>query len=138
MLTGVTVVETKHGNPGEKRSLPAGIKVQIIPATNLPADSEIKFWAHPLKEHPWSESLAMWAINVGVGLRETDVKFRQSVITDVRHPYYEMGDKFGALQEAVDNDPTMRVDDKLNGILAGIRTYMDSLHTHLEENYIWD
>ncbi|KKM76665.1 hypothetical protein LCGC14_1377890 [marine sediment metagenome] len=73
MLTGVTQTDTRHGNPCEFRELPAGILVKLIPATNLPPDSAIKFWAHPLPDNPWPTDTAAWAESVGVGLEADDV-----------------------------------------------------------------
>ncbi len=58
--------------------------------------------------------------------------------TNVRHPFYDMSGRLFTLQEAVDGDPVMRVDDKLQGILLGIRAEIDSLHAHLDETYLWD
>lgn len=53
MITGQTLKETHHGNPGERRILPAGILVELQPASNLPSSSPIKYWASPLPDHPW-------------------------------------------------------------------------------------
>ena len=47
-----TTRETVHGDPGERRVLPANTLVAIIPASNLPPDSPIKYWAHPVEGHP--------------------------------------------------------------------------------------
>jgi hypothetical protein len=47
-----TTGETVHGNPGERRVLPANTLIVIIPASNLPLDSPIRYWAHPVKSHP--------------------------------------------------------------------------------------
>jgi len=69
--TGVTI----HGNPGERRMLPANILVLIVPATNLPSDSRIKFWAHPVNGHPWPAETEAWAEHVGVGLTAEDIAF---------------------------------------------------------------
>lgn len=73
MIIGITLRDTIHGNPGERRVLHANTKVKLIPATNLPSDSEIAFWAHPLARHPWLADTAKWAEDVGVGLRREDV-----------------------------------------------------------------
>ena len=43
-----TTRETIHGNPGERRILPANTLVVIVSASNLPPDSSIKYWAHPV------------------------------------------------------------------------------------------
>lgn len=71
---GRTTVETIHGNPGERRTLPVGLLVELTAATNLPPDAQIIYWARPLPLHPWPVKTAQWATDVGVGLRESDVE----------------------------------------------------------------
>jgi hypothetical protein len=68
-----TTGETIHGNPGERRILPANTLVVIVPATNLPPDSPIKYWAYPVNGLPWPAETEAWADNVGVGLGADDV-----------------------------------------------------------------
>ena len=68
-----TTCETIHGNPGERRILPANTLVAVVPATNLPANSLIKFWAHPVKDHPWPPETEAWAKDAGVGLTASDI-----------------------------------------------------------------
>jgi len=68
-----TTRETVHGNPGERRILPADALIVVVPASNLPADSAIKYWASPLEGHPWPAETEAWAADVGVGLRGDDV-----------------------------------------------------------------
>ena len=68
-----TTRETIHGNPGERRILPANTLVVLIPAANLPPDSPIKHWAHPVEGHPWPAETEAWAEDVGVGLHADDV-----------------------------------------------------------------
>ncbi len=68
-----TTRETVHGNPGERRNLPANTLIVIIPATNLPPDSPIKYWALPVENHPWPAETEAWAEDVGVGLSADDV-----------------------------------------------------------------
>ena len=63
---------------------------------------------------------------------------KHQTTTDIRHPYYDMGDKLNALHEAVDGDPVLWNDDKLQGILIGIRADINRLQTHLNKNYLWD
>ncbi len=65
--------ETVHGNPGERRILPANTLVAIEPASNLPPESLIKYWAHPVEGHPWPAETEAWAEDVGVGLASEDV-----------------------------------------------------------------
>ena len=67
--------ETVHGNPGERRILPANTLIVIIPAFNLSPDSRIKYWAHPVEDHPWPAETEAWAEDVGVGLQADDVAF---------------------------------------------------------------
>jgi hypothetical protein len=68
-----TTRETIHGNPGERRLLPANTLVVLVPASNLPPDSPIKYWAHPVEGHPWPTETKAWAEDVGVGLHADDV-----------------------------------------------------------------
>ena len=68
-----TTSETVHGNPGERRVLPANTLIVVIPASNLPPDSPIKYWAHPVEGHSWPADTEAWAEDVGVGLRADDV-----------------------------------------------------------------
>ena len=70
---GRTLRETIHGNPGERRSLPGGLLVALVPADNLPADNPIKYWAQPIEGQPWPADTAAWAESVGVGLWAGDV-----------------------------------------------------------------
>ena len=73
MQMALTMCETIHGNPGERRILPARTFIAIEPATNLPAESAIKWWAHPVNGHPWPTETEQWAEDVGVGLHADDV-----------------------------------------------------------------
>jgi hypothetical protein len=80
-MTALTVKETVHGNPGERRVLPKGIRVIVVPATNLPADSKIKWWASPIfgygaLNNGWPKETADWAEAVGVGLEDGDIVFQ--------------------------------------------------------------
>jgi len=68
-----TTTDTVHGNPGERRVLPANTLVLLIPAANLPPDSLIRFWAYPLAGHRWPPATEVWAQEVGVGLTAEDV-----------------------------------------------------------------
>jgi hypothetical protein len=68
-----TTRETVHGNPGERRILPVNTLVVIIPASNLPPVSPIKYWAHPVVGYPWPAETEAWAEDVGVGLYADDV-----------------------------------------------------------------
>ena len=72
-MIGITTTDTCHGNPGESRMLHKGTKVKLIPASNLPSDSEIKYWASPLRGHPWPYDIKQWSEDVGVGLHKDDV-----------------------------------------------------------------
>jgi hypothetical protein len=68
-----TTRETVHGNPGERRVLPTNTRIVVIPASNLPPDSLIKYWAHPVEGHPWPAETKAWVEDVGVGLHADDV-----------------------------------------------------------------
>lgn len=76
---GITTRETVHGNPGERRILPQGLKVKLTSAVNLPNDafylqlSKFKWWAQPLDQYPWPADTAEWVKSVGVGLHADDV-----------------------------------------------------------------
>jgi hypothetical protein len=72
MQTARTTRQTVHGNPGERRILPADTLVVLLPASNLPPDSPIKYWAHPVEGHPWPAATQAWAEDVGVGLHADD------------------------------------------------------------------
>lgn len=72
-MYGFTLKETHHGNPGEKRILPKDMRVKLRPASNLPDDSPIKYWASPIKGFRWPADTVQWAKNVGVGLCADDV-----------------------------------------------------------------
>lgn len=75
MLTATTTGLTVHGNPGESRKLCEGLRIEVRRATNLPDDSDIEYWAHPLDGYPWPEDTVEWADGPGVGLYETDVAY---------------------------------------------------------------
>lgn len=64
----VTLQNSYHGNPG-RNCLPSGFLIQVEPASNLPADSEIQFWASPARGHPWPKGLK----TADVGLSVDDV-----------------------------------------------------------------
>jgi len=72
-LIGRTIKETVHGNPGERRVLPCGILVYLTPATNLPADNKIKYWANEHIADEWPADTRDWQ-SVGVGLEADDVE----------------------------------------------------------------
>lgn len=74
MITATTTTETRHGNPCERLSLPAGLHIQITPASNLPKSSLIKWWAKPLPNCPWPKDITEWSKYIGVGLQKNDVK----------------------------------------------------------------
>lgn len=76
---GFTTKETIHGNPGERRVLPKGIKVRAIHAYNLPETSEIKYWVYPLPnfEFLWPQATLDWCESVGVGLTSSEIDFSE-------------------------------------------------------------
>jgi len=89
MTTGTTTRTTIHGNPGDTRILPAGLKVRLSPATNLPGSAEIKWWAAPVDEEAegWPTATLAWAADVGLGLGEGDVKVDPCpTVIDLRTP----------------------------------------------------
>jgi len=100
--TGVTLKETRHGNPGERRVLPAGTLVELQPASNLPTDSPIKWWAHPVEGHPWPEDTARWAEDVGVGLYADDVEIQRDELEEqwAMPPYVREARRIAAQGEA--------------------------------------
>lgn len=63
---------------------------------------------------------------------------RHRPTTDVRHPFYELGDKLGELGGAVGGDPVMSGDGALKALLAQVKRAHDAVHRHLEEHYLWD
>ncbi len=78
VTTGRTVRETMHGDPGQRITLPAGVPVRLTPATNLPPDSPIVYWAHPIglsfQACPDYVELERWSGNAGLGLQAADVR----------------------------------------------------------------
>jgi hypothetical protein len=68
-----TPCDTIHGNPGGRSVLPANTLVVVVPATNLPPNSPIKYWACPVQGHPWPAGTEAWVGDVGVGLGAGDV-----------------------------------------------------------------
>lgn len=68
-----TTRATVHGNPGERRLLPANTLAAIEPASSLPPERPIKYWAYLVAGHPWPAETEAWAHDVGVGLHEEDV-----------------------------------------------------------------
>ena len=72
MIIARTLKQTVHGNPGERRVLPAGLLIEVEPASNLPADSGIRWWAKPLPL--WPADTYEWAQETGVGLEAGDVE----------------------------------------------------------------
>ena len=73
-MTGRTVKETHHGGPCNTVVLPEGTQVRLFPATNVPEDSLVKYWAEPLPGHPWSQELKDVVHTQGVGLYADDVE----------------------------------------------------------------
>lgn len=63
---------------------------------------------------------------------------KHPITADVRHSYYDMGDKLGALYEAVKDDPVMKEDLILLGIVRFLCEGSRALKQHLNANYIWD
>ena len=77
-MIGITKVETRHGNSGERRILSQGLRVCLTTADNLPPESDIAYWASPLDGEPdWPEGIRRWAEDVGVGLKLSDVEIEQ-------------------------------------------------------------
>lgn len=72
-MIGITIKGTTHGNPCEHRILHKGTKVKLVTASNMPDNSPIKYWAHPLSGHLWPKNTMQWSKDVGVGLHEDDV-----------------------------------------------------------------
>ena len=78
MMIAVTTDETIHGNPGERRILPAGTLVHVRPADNLPADVDTKYWVTPVDPDAVTNALMNWADGPGIGLAQDDLRdFRE-------------------------------------------------------------
>ena len=109
---GKTRGETIHGNPGESRRLPAGIIVGLLRASNLPPDSPIKWWAHPLPVGvipdpvEWPANTVAWARDVGVGLHAGDVEVWADTPASLgfKPRYYRCGICDGHHPEEFDGD----------------------------------
>ncbi len=58
-----TIRDLVFGNPGETRLLPAGIRVRIKPALNLPKGDYLQWWAFPpyASRPAWPSDTANWA-----------------------------------------------------------------------------
>ena len=76
-MKATTLRETAHGDAGQRLILPAGVTVNVKPASNLPDDSKIKWWASPCSVVGWSTDLVDWAEGPGVGLYEEDVRLNE-------------------------------------------------------------
>lgn len=63
---------------------------------------------------------------------------KHKTTTNIRHPYYEMSDKLGALHEAAQKDPAMKEDAVLQGLIRVFCEGTATLQQHLNNNYIWD
>ncbi len=77
MLIGKTTQSTIHGDPHWQATLPEGAKVRLWLATNLPSDSQIKFWSRPIGSvfcgQENDKRLDEIANGAGIGLRAEDV-----------------------------------------------------------------
>jgi len=60
------------------------------------------------------------------------------VSTDLRHPYYEMTDAVGLLQAAVQAEPNVRRDRKVQKALSALDTASAFLYRELNAHYLWD
>lgn len=78
MIKARTLKTTYHGNPGERRALPAGLVIEVRSVTNLPGrSSKIKWWAFPLpglKSFWWPLETIEWANGPGIGLETGDIE----------------------------------------------------------------
>lgn len=82
MVKALTLNKTRHGNPGRAYELPAGIWVDVVPASNLPADSDTKWWARPFdpESGEWTPELIAWAEGPGVGLYAEDIVLAEDIV----------------------------------------------------------
>lgn len=74
----ITKKETKHGPSHATAILPAGVEVEVEPASNLPDDSPIKYWVNRIVTegrvgHKNLVKLRAFIGNIGVGLHLDDV-----------------------------------------------------------------
>lgn len=72
-MKALTLAATRHGNPGRTHVLPAGIWIEVEPASNLPEDSLTKWWAKPYADDVWAAELQAWAEGPGCGLFADDI-----------------------------------------------------------------
>lgn len=60
------------------------------------------------------------------------------VTSDVRHPFLEMGDKVHGTEEAMNEDPTMKKDTKLKGLMEAVKAAQAALQKYMDATYVWD
>jgi len=56
----------------------------------------------------------------------------------LRSPFYEASDKVYGLMSAVQAEPMLREDKKLQQFAKGLKKLISDLHDHLDSTYIWD
>lgn len=71
------------------------------------------------------------------GLSEVK-KGKLPVTSDVRHPFNEMGDKMYGTEEAMNEDPVMKEDTKLKGLMEAVKAAQQALQKHMDATYVWD
>lgn len=62
---------------------------------------------------------------------------KKPVKNDIRHPYYDAGDKIGALRTAVETDPNTKGDKALLKAVADLQKAHDAVAQALKP-YSWD
>ena len=83
MLKATTTKDTKHGPGYASVTIPAGTKVTVNKAINLPSTSKIDYWLYSVDSMPQSTMKDKQTINriksirdgQGIGFEESDLKF---------------------------------------------------------------
>ena len=65
-----TRIELVYGNPGERRTIPAGTRVRVVPASNLPGGG---FWIEPDDPTAVGADVMAWAEGPGCHARADDL-----------------------------------------------------------------
>ena len=63
---------------------------------------------------------------------------RSPVETDIRHPYYDMGDQMGSLEDALKGDPKVSKDRAVMKAFSDLRKADKDLYKELTARYLWD
>lgn len=60
------------------------------------------------------------------------------VEADFRHAYYDMADGLGKTESAIDEDPLLKKDAKLKGLMKALKEADSALSKYMTATYNWD